>query len=617
VIGRNFFYRILSEVASTVEDIDGRLSYLKEIQIIRKRRRMGEVEYLFKHALAQEAAYESILPLRRKELHKKVAGSIENVFGERLHEFYGMLAYHYSRAEDLDKTEEYLIKAGEEALKSSASNEALNYYQEALDLYLKKHGDTAVPERIAMLEKNIALALNNKGRYEEAVEYFDRALEFHWGNLPKNHVSEILVSLSGLFHLFVTIFLPSLKFRKIPTKKDEASLDLFLKKLTALSIIDFKKFLIDSLNFARKATTYDLTEFQSWLGSLVGYSTIFSFSGISFKVSRKILDFAESRIDRDDIKTYTIFDFTETLHKYLEGDWRNIQGYSEDLINKNLSIGSIYWASQHFFWNCLPHIYRGNFNTVRLIINRLSELYEIYENEVSILFKQLLLTTLLMECRKTNDALDEIEKGIDFGQKTNQGLSLVHMYSCKCNVLMFTGNMEEAEHSLKIADKIRKEVNVIPWQLSNFQKSSMMHDLYRLEQSVKNDTDSSVYQIKAAKSGRMLLKQSKKVAQNRTESYKFMGVYYWLINKQKKALLLWKKSIHEGERLGARLGLSRTYFEIGKRLFEPESRHQELDGIKAEKYLEMAKALFEEMDLQWDLGELDRVLNDSKIGNKG
>ncbi|MCJ7687141.1 MAG: AAA family ATPase, partial [Desulfobacteraceae bacterium] len=172
VIGRNFFYRILADVATTIEDIDSRLSYLKEIQIIRERRRMGEIECFFKHALAQEAAYESILFHKRKELHIKVARSIERVFSHRLHEFYGMLAYHYSRAESLDKAEEYLIKAGEEALKSSASNEALHYYQEALGLYLKKHSDAADPEKDAILEKNIALALYNRGQYVEAVKYF-------------------------------------------------------------------------------------------------------------------------------------------------------------------------------------------------------------------------------------------------------------------------------------------------------------------------------------------------------------------------------------------------------------------------------------------------------------
>ena len=57
---------------------------------------MEEVEYLFKHALAQEAAYESILIRETKRASLKVAQSIEKVFHERLHEFYGMLAYHYS-----------------------------------------------------------------------------------------------------------------------------------------------------------------------------------------------------------------------------------------------------------------------------------------------------------------------------------------------------------------------------------------------------------------------------------------------------------------------------------------------------------------------------------------
>ena len=103
---------------------------------------MGELEYLFNHALAQEVAYESILPLKRKELHLRVAQSIEKIFHEKLHEFYGMLAYHYSRAESLEKAEECLIKAGEEALKSSASNEALHYYREALGIYRRLQGDT-------------------------------------------------------------------------------------------------------------------------------------------------------------------------------------------------------------------------------------------------------------------------------------------------------------------------------------------------------------------------------------------------------------------------------------------------------------------------------------------
>jgi hypothetical protein len=55
------------------------------------------------------------------------------------------------------------------------------------------------------------------------------------------------------------------------------------------------------------------------------------------------------------------------------------------------------------------------------------------------------------------------------------------------------------------------------------------------------------------------------------------------------------------------LELSRTYFEVGKRLLEPTSKYKDLDGIKVWDYLEKARVMFEEMDLQWDLDELEKI----------
>jgi hypothetical protein len=68
------------------------------------------------------------------------------------------------------------------------------------------------------------------------------------------------------------------------------------------------------------------------------------------------------------------------------------------------------------------------------------------------------------------------------------------------------------------------------------------------------------------------------------------------------------KLAKERELLGARLELFRTYMEVGIHLIEPNSKYKELNGISAEEYLEKARTMFEEMDLQWDLNELDRVL---------
>ena len=460
------------------------------------------------------------------------------------------------------------------------------------------------------LEKNIALALYNRGQYDEAVEHFDKALNYYWGELPKHPISAVFKFLSGLLHLLVSLYLSSLKFRRIPTRSDNEALDLFFKKLKALAIINPKRFFIESFHFYKRVTDFDLTKFESGIGMFVGASTLFAFTGVSFRLSRKILDLVKDRVDENDIKSFTIHDFSETLHNYLEGNWKAINKYDDDLVNRNLSIGEIYFASLHLFWHGLPNIYQGSLHMAESIVNRLNDIYEVYENDLSILLRQLLNTSLLMERRRLHDALIEIEEGIDFAQKKEEGLYLIHLFSCKARIHILMGDIEEAKKSIEHAKKIRREVNsAVPWQLSNFCRSQLEYDLYQLKESIRNGNkrESVKYRKKAIKSGKILLKQSQKVAQHRTESYKLMGVYHWLMKNQKRALKWWNRSIKEGERLGARLELSRTYFEVGKRLLESESQNKKLNGIKAEEYLEKARVLFEEMDLQWDLDELDRV----------
>lgn len=83
--------------------------------------------------------------------------------------------------------------------------------------------------------------------------------------------------------------------------------------------------------------------------------------------------------------------------------------------------------------------------------------------------------------------------------------------------------------------------------------------------------------------------------------------YHWIIQKQGKAFRWWRMAIGEGSRLGACPDLSRTYFEVGKHLLESTCKYRELDGIEAKAYLEKARIMFEEMDLQYDLDKLEKI----------
>jgi predicted ATPase len=92
-----------------------------------------ELEYIFKHALTQEVAYNSLLLKRRKEIHERIGKAIDELYPNRLEEFYEMLAHHYSRAENSEKACHYLKLSGDKATRNYSNWEAFRFYREAID----------------------------------------------------------------------------------------------------------------------------------------------------------------------------------------------------------------------------------------------------------------------------------------------------------------------------------------------------------------------------------------------------------------------------------------------------------------------------------------------------
>jgi len=614
VIGRSFFYRILTEVGGAIEDIDNRLFYLKEIQLIRDRRRMEELEYLFKHALAQEAAYESILVQKRKELHLQVADSIEKVFREKLHEFYGMLAYHYSKGDDLDKAEEYMLKAGEEALKSSASSEALNYYQEALKLFTERYGDAGEPEKLAVLEKNIGQAFYNKGQSANAVKYFDSVLD-RWGaGSTKNKIIKGFNLISDLLSLIANMYLPFKRGNKIPKKRDNEILDLKFKRGISLVYFDQKRMFIEGLRILKMIISFDIGKVENGYAIWTTHSGMFSFTAISFKLSKKILDYSKASMDINNIRELMVYTSMGVVHNYCSGTWSEIKEYDEILIDKNLQIGELWQVTNYTFWYISAIIEQGRFKEADILIRKLSEIGEDYEYELASAYQYVLKSKVLIKARKLYEAQVEMDAGILFLTQISMDGPQLNCLGSKIITQILLKDIEGAIESLSQAkEMVLQQELVPPIYITSYLMSQFLIDLYLLEDSIlsKNNSKISELRKKAYQSGKLALRHSDKFAPDRKETLRLMGLYYWLIDKQKKAVRYWEKSIQEGERLGAPPDLARTYMEIGKRFLEEKSKYEELDGISAKEYLEKARTMFQEMDLQWDLEQLDRIASDS------
>jgi ABC-type oligopeptide transport system substrate-binding subunit/class 3 adenylate cyclase len=134
VIGKSFLYRILETISEAEMQLDAHLSQLQRIDLVREKAHIPELEYIFKHALTQEAAYDSILHERRKAFHLKVGEALELLFPDRVDEFSGLMAYHFEAAEAHEIALDYLQRAADLARQSYAHQEAINFYERSLTI---------------------------------------------------------------------------------------------------------------------------------------------------------------------------------------------------------------------------------------------------------------------------------------------------------------------------------------------------------------------------------------------------------------------------------------------------------------------------------------------------
>ena len=140
VVGKDFAFRILQTIMGMKEGLKSHLLNLQGLEFIYEKSLFPELEYVFKHALTQEVAYNSLLQKKRTVIHEKIGRAIEEIYLTRLEEFYEMLAYHYAKSEDTGKAYHYLKLSGKKATKNYSNSEAIRFYKEALDVL------TSMPE---------------------------------------------------------------------------------------------------------------------------------------------------------------------------------------------------------------------------------------------------------------------------------------------------------------------------------------------------------------------------------------------------------------------------------------------------------------------------------------
>lgn len=192
VIGRTFGLPLLERLVAR-EELLPALTELQRLDLIVEKRRRPNPEYRFRHGLVQEVAYASLVDSTRRKLHRRVGEALEDIYGESPEEAYGLLARHFSEADEAEKAAEYLLKAGDAARAVYADREALEHYRAARG-FLARLGDE---RRARDTLFKMALAYHLAFDFEQAEEMYDEAFCCRVGPDLRLEPTETLETASG------------------------------------------------------------------------------------------------------------------------------------------------------------------------------------------------------------------------------------------------------------------------------------------------------------------------------------------------------------------------------------------------------------------------------------
>lgn len=153
------------------------LRTLEATGLIRQLATQPELEYFFRHALMQEATYDTLVKQDRRQLHRIVGETLERLYPERAEELAPLLANHFYEAHDLARALKYLTQAGDFAARKFANGEALLHYGRALNLVAPTDGDEitdADPAQLTHLFSAYGRALEMSGQYDAALQTYAR-----------------------------------------------------------------------------------------------------------------------------------------------------------------------------------------------------------------------------------------------------------------------------------------------------------------------------------------------------------------------------------------------------------------------------------------------------------
>jgi class 3 adenylate cyclase/tetratricopeptide (TPR) repeat protein len=521
VIGRAFSFSILDRIVTNKGHLKGHLKEclqeLQSLEFVYEECLFPELKYVFKHALVQEVAYNSLLLKRRKEIHSDIAQAIGALYPDRLEEFYETLAYHYARSEHADLAYTYLKLSGIKAARNSALWESFRFFREAIEVLKSQLESEAtrkegVEIRLLMVSPMISL-----GFPEDSLDVLNQG-EKLCRELGETKCLTTLLSMIGLYHSVKGNPLLGVKYNEDCFRIAEAEQDVNLIAPVAfdlcsnyasrgdfLKLVDVAPRVLSLLEQAGKQSEC----FDRGYNVYTALSAFYAFgTGYMGSLDRAEVIFQKGISAAQDIDNLYSLGLTETLYGYVLCDygdgkeglshfttaihclekgqifillglaWAGV-GWSHyfmgepktglPFIEKGLKIhsdaGISYDLSVHYYFLGVIHFDLGNLELAHTYIQQALKLAQRYNEVYYVALALPMLGRILvrLDTTRLKEAQDHVLRGIQLldDLKVRPQVGIAHL--CLADVYAHANESRNALQSLKRAEAIFTDTDMEYW----------------------------------------------------------------------------------------------------------------------------------------------------------
>jgi len=562
VIGGTFWVPVLAEVLEKngLEEI---LPALAEADLLDG----GEAdaqEWSFKHPLIQEVAYGALLRSRREELHRKVAAAIEIWLTDRVPGYHAMLAFHWGRARDLERAEEWLLRAGDEAARAAASNEALHFFREAASLYAELHGERGDPAKRARIEKQLGMAYMNRGQLADAVQSFGAALA-QLGDPVSRTGAQLYRGLAwDLARVALGLYLPRRKRLVAASDVQREQIDIrFRRGLAQTTTAPGPVILADTVATLRRLERVDPASVPEAGGIYSGAIAIFSYGGVSFELGRRILERAREVVEGGNAReTMLYYRLMRWIHHYLSGDWSAEHDIDDALLEEGLRYGRLWEVQTYLDLDGERSLFRGDWVRAARRRDALARFDAEYRHGTAAAAHQALIAYQHVERRELAPALAAIER---YYREHDEASFQLQALGTTAKLHALCGDLAAAEQALsRAATLVERAGEQPPFHRSRYDLARLLVGVARLATDARADR---ALLRRTARAERDALRGAAKVAARRPEVWRLSGTLAALRGRKRAAARAFERSAATAEALGMQPERARTLLEASHRGF--------------------------------------------------